>query len=178
MKIILIRHGEAEGNKENKIMSRRDVPLTESGQLQAHELVEKLTVYSVDKIYCSPQLRARDTIRPFAESKHVDVVIDDRLMEIDCGDFIGKDKESTISDYGKTLDQLLDSYDYDLSSHGGETSQEIQSRVQSFLDSLKQTDYSSIIVTTHDGIIRWLIYCLSGEKSTGVKNASIHEFNL
>ena len=178
MKIILIRHGEAEGNRDRQIMSRKDVPLTELGKTQAHELIDKLSGYEVDAIYCSPQLRARDTIRPYAESKNLEVVIEDRLMEIDFGDLIGKHPDSTVEDYGRTSDDMLNSYDYDLSRHGGETSVEVRDRVQSFLDVLKQKKLNTVIITTHDGIIRWLIYILTGEKSTGVTNASINEFNL
>ncbi len=178
MKLLIIRHGEAEGNRDHLIMSRKDVPLTELGQTQANSLIDQLKEFKVDKIFSSPQLRAKDTIRPYAESKHMEITIDDRLMEIDFGDLIGRHPDSTEKDYGRTADEMLNSYEYDLSRHDGETSIQVNERVQSFIESLKKLDYETVIITTHDGIIRWFIYCLTSEKSTGVGNATVNEFML
>src|ERR1700693_753056 len=110
MKVVIVRHAEAEGNVTNLIMSRNDVPLTARGHQQAQELSQKLASYQFDTLYSSPQARAVDTIKPFASFRHQEIIIDDRLMEIDCGEFIGKPSESTIPILGKDMGELLNDY--------------------------------------------------------------------
>ena len=56
-----LRHGETDWNKQQKIMGQSDIPLNETGVLQAKTVVEKIQVLSIDVIVTSPLKRAYKT---------------------------------------------------------------------------------------------------------------------
>jgi len=64
--IFLARHGETEFNKENKLRGWKDVPLTEKGKQQAHDLATKLSKYKIGEIHCSDMDRAVHTAKVVA----------------------------------------------------------------------------------------------------------------
>jgi len=71
MKIILVRHGEADSNIEG-------VPLTEKGILEANSVAKELKKYSFGKFYSSDLLRAKQTCEAFTKN----YIEDERLREI------------------------------------------------------------------------------------------------
>ncbi len=71
MKIILVRHGEADSSIE-------EVPLTEKGILEANSVANELKKYSFEKVYSSDLLRAKQTCEAFTEN----YLEDERLREI------------------------------------------------------------------------------------------------
>jgi len=71
MKIILVRHGEADSNIEG-------APLTEKGILEANSVANELKKYSFEKVYSSDLLRAKQTCEAFTEN----YLEDERLREI------------------------------------------------------------------------------------------------
>jgi len=71
MKIILVRHGEAD----SKI---KGVPLTDKGILEAKSVAKELKKYSFEKVYSSDLFRAKQTCEEFTKI----YVEDERLREI------------------------------------------------------------------------------------------------
>lgn len=72
MKIFLIRHGEQQypyDEQGRKLVSSPDAPLVELGRDQIHELGEKLAKegQTLDAVYTSPYLRAKQTTEILAE---------------------------------------------------------------------------------------------------------------
>jgi len=61
MTIYVVRHGEAEGNAERRIIGQSDHSLTEGGEKDAEVLGERLRSIKFNKIYSSDLKRARDT---------------------------------------------------------------------------------------------------------------------
>jgi len=59
--IILVRHGECEGNIKGMFRGRTDFPLNERGLIQAQDLAKELKNFSIKHIYSSPLTRARQT---------------------------------------------------------------------------------------------------------------------
>jgi broad specificity phosphatase PhoE len=84
MKLILVRHGEADSKTEG-------TPLTEKGISQAKILSKELKKYDFDKIYSSPLLRAKQTCEEFTKN----YIEDERLKEIYCVLIGGPIKEGT-----------------------------------------------------------------------------------
>jgi broad specificity phosphatase PhoE len=60
-KIILIRHGETEWNKEEIFRGRVNIELNETGLKQARLLAEFLADLKIEAIYSSPLKRASKT---------------------------------------------------------------------------------------------------------------------
>src|SRR4051812_48980174 len=83
----LARHGETEWSRARKHTGRTDLPLTPEGELQAREeLAPKLAGAGFDLVLSSPLRRARDTARLAGR----DPEIDERLREMDYGDYEGR----------------------------------------------------------------------------------------
>lgn len=89
--IYVVRHGETDWNKLHKVMGRVDIPLNETGKSQAKITSEKLKEYKIDLIISSPLKRACETAKIINETKNLEIIYDDRLLERDFGEFEGLD---------------------------------------------------------------------------------------
>lgn len=87
MKCYFIRHGQTAGNAEKRYIGRTDEPLSEIGKMQ----VEELSFPLVDRIYCSPMLRCRQTAEILFGTQ--DIIIEPDFRETDFGIFEGKNAE-------------------------------------------------------------------------------------
>lgn len=59
MNLILIRHGESEGNQNHKIYGWTDYPLTDKGLQQVDEIVAHMQSKTFHKLYTSPLTRTK-----------------------------------------------------------------------------------------------------------------------
>lgn len=86
-RLLLIRHGEANGNRELRYLGATDAPLTTSGEEQARRLAEALSAAPLRALYTSPLLRARATAEAvaLAHGSPVAPEIEERLREQDYG---------------------------------------------------------------------------------------------
>ena len=60
MRIYIMRHGETDWNRENKIQGRVDIPLNENGRELARITAEKLKKIPFAAAITSPLIRAKD----------------------------------------------------------------------------------------------------------------------
>ncbi|MGP4081089.1 histidine phosphatase family protein [Pseudalkalibacillus sp. R45] len=81
--IYVIRHGETDLNKEERIQGRSGLPLNENGRNQAEILRDKLKQYRFDLVFSSPQERAVETAEIATGIK---VNTDSRLDVFDLGE--------------------------------------------------------------------------------------------
>jgi len=58
---IFLRHGECEGNVEGVLVAPDASPLTLLGRRQAEEAARRLAAFPVERVLCSPMLRAQQT---------------------------------------------------------------------------------------------------------------------
>ncbi len=65
-RLLLVRHGEAQGNRELRYLGVTDPPLTATGEEQARRLAEALRGAPLRALYSSPLLRARTTAEALA----------------------------------------------------------------------------------------------------------------
>jgi probable phosphoglycerate mutase len=86
--IALVRHGETEPNRTGVLLGRADPSLTPLGREQAKAVAQSLagTVAPV-AVVSSPLRRAVETAAAIAECWSADVEQDDRLIEIDYGEW-------------------------------------------------------------------------------------------
>ena len=88
MTILVVRHGETDGNA-GRILQRPDVPLNERGIRQAEQLAMRLLAHGFVHILCSDLLRARMTAAPLAARSGITVEESSLLQERDFGDLRG-----------------------------------------------------------------------------------------
>ncbi len=88
-RLLLIRHGETDLNAAGHYVSTSDPDLSRSGRRQVTELATTLGAWRIDHIISSPKLRCRSTAEAIAalQTAPVDVVVDDRLVELGFGQF-------------------------------------------------------------------------------------------
>jgi len=127
--LILLRHGQTDWNHFRRIQGGgSDIPLNDTGQLQARRLAARLAGQTVHTIYTSPLCRAGDTARLIAAAHHLEPVIEPKLKEIDAGSLEG----TVVSEIGDRLRLLLNGEDEGrvlFKKHGGESLEDLKMRV-------------------------------------------------
>ena len=88
MTILLVRHGETDGNAAH-ILQRANVPLNERGMRQTEELARRLLARGFVHIVCSNLLRARMTAAPLAACSGIAIEESPLLQERNFGDLRG-----------------------------------------------------------------------------------------
>ena len=144
--IYVTRHGETNWNLEQKVMGRVDIPLNQNGRKQATIVRDSLFDTSIDKIICSPLLRAKQTADIINQRKQVEIIYDNRLIERDFGEFEGMN----------TKDFDFDGFwDYYQNEHykKAENIQDFFDRVYEAVDDIMMTyQEETILIVAHGGI--------------------------
>ena len=89
MRLVLLRHGEAEGNRELRYLGTTDAPLTLLGREQALQLAQAAARLKPSAIYSSPLLRAHETAEALAAVIGLRVTETRELREMDFGAWEG-----------------------------------------------------------------------------------------
>ena len=90
-KLILIRHGESEGNAIRQFTTSPEAGITELGRRQASEAALRIkTLFSPTLIVSSPYFRARETARIIAELIGAPVEIEPDFREQSLGQLAGR----------------------------------------------------------------------------------------
>ena len=153
--ICLLRHGETAYNADgNKYCGRTDIPLTEKGLSQGRRMNELLKDYHFDQIFCSPLQRAKNTAE-IASGRPEAVQVDERLIEVDFGQWEGKRSEDFIAeDPNSWYNWLSDPASFG-AGRTGENAAQVISRLESFYAELMDKyDGQTILVVGHNGVNR------------------------
>lgn len=90
--LILLRHGRSTANAAGVLAGRTPgVALEEHGQAQAETLVERLAQLPIAALVSSPLQRCRETVAPLAQARELEVTLDDRFIEVDYGEWTGRE---------------------------------------------------------------------------------------
>ena len=81
MEILLIRHGQSNGNKTNLVQGTMDQGLSDLGQEQAKKLAEYFNKNDINAIYASNLGRAIQTAEPSAQKLSLEIKTDSDLQE-------------------------------------------------------------------------------------------------
>ncbi|MBH0779514.1 histidine phosphatase family protein [Nocardia bovistercoris] len=91
MTVILLRHGVSTSNTARTLAGRSvGVDLTERGAEQARAVADRLAALPIEYVVHSPLLRCQRTIAPLADALGVEPIYDDRLIEVDYGEWTGR----------------------------------------------------------------------------------------
>jgi len=149
--IIFLRHAQAENNTKRILAGRTEgVPLTKTGIEQAERIAKYLAPIDISAIYSSPIERARHTAGIVAKNCSLEeVVLDERLTEIDMGKFTRMNYDDMFAKYGNIF---LKFYENDpvIAEHEVETFPDVQKRVLGMVDHvLKKHKNENVILVTH-----------------------------
>ncbi|MDT5338001.1 MAG: hypothetical protein QOD90_3506 [Mycobacterium sp.] len=91
MTVILLRHGRSTSNTAHTLAGRSEgVDLDDKGREQAESVIARIGDLSVKAIVRSPLLRCERTVAPLAAALGLEPVVDDRLSEVDYGEWTGR----------------------------------------------------------------------------------------
>ena len=88
--IAFVRHGETAHNRDGRLQGRVDLELSEKGLDQAARAATRFAGSQITRIFTSPLRRAQQTATAIAEVCGADVEVDERLIELDYGDWDGR----------------------------------------------------------------------------------------
>jgi len=89
--VILLRHGRSTSNTAGVLAGRSEgVDLDDKGREQAAGLIDRIGELPIRAVVSSPMLRCRRTVEPLAEALCLEPLIDDRLSEVDYGEWTGR----------------------------------------------------------------------------------------
>ena len=91
MTVILLRHGRSTSNTAGILAGRSEgVDLDDKGREQAAGLIDRIGDLPIRALVSSPLLRCRRTLEPLAEALCLEPLIDERLAEVDYGEWTGR----------------------------------------------------------------------------------------
>lgn len=157
MTIYIIRHAEKEhGDFYNPHLRHQDEPISQKGQEQARKLWSYFCDRQISAIYVSAYQRTRQTIEHVAQESGIAPIMDERLNEIDNGDF-DKLSEEEIKQKYPDIWNAYRARSSDFRFPGGETGEEVRARIAGFLEEKRSLHASqNIIVVCHEALIRLL----------------------
>lgn len=128
-KLILVRHGETDWNRADRIQGWLDIPLNEEGIKQAERLAKELSGMKLAAIYSSPLKRALQTAKAIAEKRHLKIKKASNLKEINQGKWQGL----LVSEAGKRYKKLYSRWlcePLEVRPPEGESLEEVSRRVE------------------------------------------------
>ena len=156
--LAVIRHGSTEWNELVKIQGRTDIPLSEEGKCVIQQLQLPDFFSGIDWI-TSPLSRAIETGKLLGITE---MLIDDRLIETNWGDWEGQVLQDLRIKYGQEMLEN-EKRGLDLSPPGGESPRQVCQRLQPLLSDIATSDKQKLIgAITHKGVIRSLLSLATG----------------
>ncbi len=160
----LLRHGKTEWNQTKRIQGQKDSPLTPEARHKADQWGNVLIGVGWDRIISSDLGRAVETATLINQSLRVPMVQDSRLKEQDWGRWTGKTLTQLKEKEKQRLTEQVNA-GWNFCPPGGEDRCSVLERSQAAL-LFAGTNWAgeTILVVTHEGVIKSLIYHLSGRK--------------
>jgi len=153
--VILLRHGRSTSNTAHVLAGRSEgVDLDDKGRQQATDLVDRTAELPIRAVVSSPLLRCRRTIEPLAEALGLEPVLDDRLSEVDYGEWTGRKLGDLLKE---PLWAVVQAHPSAAVFPGGEGLAEVQTRAVAAV-----RDHDARLAEQHGGDALWLA-CTHGD---------------
>jgi len=184
--VLLIRHGQSQGNAEGRFGGHTDTPLSPRGRKQAAATARALASEKFDAIYSSDLPRAIETASPLAKLTGVALETTEALRERSVGVMEGLTFEEAAEQHPEQYQALL-KRDFEHVLSGGESYRQMLDRASRKLDEvIEQHQGGRIAIFTHTGAICILILHIMGALDApelkpvwiATANCGIARFNL
>ena len=161
-RILLIRHGQSQGNAEGRFGGHTATPLSARGRRQAEVVARALASEKITAIYSSDLLRAVQTAEPLARLTRLEIKPTDAFRERSVGVMEGLTFEEAAEQHPKQYAALI-RRDFEHVILGGESYRQMLDRAASKLDhAIEQHRGGRICIFTHTGTICILALHLMG----------------
>jgi len=154
VRLLLARHGQTEWHHDNRYVSRTDIGLNETGRREAWMLARRAEEERPDLVLCSPLRRALETASLSAEACGMQPRTDERLRELDFGEWEGK----TLAEIREEDPGSVSLFEEDPDMHGfpgGEPLHKGAGRVLGVLADLHRSHSGrTVLVVAHNTLLR------------------------
>ncbi len=164
--LILVRHGESEGNRDRIFTQTPEVPITERGKRQAEAAARWIKErFRPQRLVCSPYLRARQTANILAQQLSLSVEENPAFREQSFGVFAGRPYEALLTDAA-----YHDGPRWAWRPPGGESLEDVAARVvPAVLDLSAEALGQEVVLVSHGGVMLAIIaHALGGWDSLTV----------
>ncbi len=145
---VLLRHGQTPLSAERRFAGRGDIPLTETGELQAKAAAQRLAGRGIDRIVTSPLGRAQRTAAAVAAATGAPVEVDDGWLETDFGQWEGLSYAEAMERWPDEMTAWMG--DTSVAPPGGESFAATSRRVLAALDRLLAGGQpGTVVVVSH-----------------------------
>ncbi len=159
-RLILVRHGETEGQSSIRYYGATDVPLSELGRAQAREARNRIPGETFDSVWASSLSRAWESAQIIAP--HHGIRIESTFREIHFGRWEGLTREEI-----ERTDPVLYA-EWQARKPGfefpeGETRTNFRRRIERGLSHLRASETRSALVVAHKGVVRTLLELVTNQ---------------
>ena len=155
MTAILLRHGRSTSNTAGVLAGRSEgVDLDDKGREQAAGLIDRIGDLPIRALVCSPMLRCRSTLEPLAAALFLEPLIDERLAEVDYGEWTGRKIGELVSE---PLWKVVQAHPSAAVFPGGEGLAQVQARAVAAV-----REHDRRLAAEHGGDALW-VACTHGD---------------
>lgn len=159
MKLYILRHGETEWNREDRVQGRMDSPLTEKGMKDIASMAEELSFIPIDICYTSDLPRAKKTAEGLINDRKIQIIEEEALRELPLGPWEGKlfkevQKDPLSVVYFETPERF--------SFPGLVNFHDLYKGIEEFIRKLEKDPKDHVLIVAHGVSIRALLNVLEG----------------
>jgi len=167
LRLLLVRHGETDWNREQRIQGQLQVPLNAVGLRQAELAAERVAQYSFAAAYASDLVRARETAEVLlARLPGLELQFDEALREANFGLWEGLTYGEFRAAAPEAAAQWIEAPE-EVEAPGGESLVQMRARVVAFAQALLGLHPGqTLLLVTHGGPIRALVAEVTGKRMT------------
>lgn len=159
-KLCLVRHGQTEWNITGKWQGHTDIPINETGKLQAYQASEELKKIPLDAIYTSDLRRAYVTAEIINLNHHLPIIRDARLREQNLGNWEGYFVKEIPALFPETWSKF-ETDPVHTRIDGGESVDDLANRISTVITEICQnhTSLQQVLIVSH-GLSLAVFRCL------------------
>ncbi len=149
-RLILVRHGESEGNAARRFTTSPEIELTALGWEQAHEAGHRIRVdFSPTRLIASSFRRAQQTASAIAAAVGLDIETEHELRERDFGIYAGRPYDSVFEDPAFQMEKR-----WEWTPEGGESLLDVSARVvPATLRIAEANPTTDVVIVSHGGVM-------------------------
>lgn len=161
--ITIVRHGETHSNKKKLFVGQSEgelARLNDAGISQAEEVGRLLSDQTFDRIFCSPQIRTRQTAGIILDGRQAEIEFDPRLMEINFGELEGEAFMPYFQSMNLTRQNWFEP-NWKTPFPGGESFQDCYERQLDFVAAAQIQAEDRVLIITHNVPLKLLLAILA-----------------
>jgi alpha-ribazole phosphatase len=169
-RIYLIRHGEVQGAGTRRYNGHADVPLSERGIAQYHQMKERLADKDISACYTSDLIRCATGADVIGSRLGLTPVLEPGLRELDIGIWEGKTWAELMEKYPLEWQaRIADIVNYRVP--GGESLNDLHTRIMPVINAIVERHRGAdVLVVAHGGANRVILLDAAGAPLSSLFN--------